>query len=362
MNFSQRGAHADLLGPLVEAHAQGAPWFFLKDPTEGRVYVGRPRHESEEAEAGAWGWSGEGWRFGATLTVAPAPLMSGEWPTPTGTNAAPEHEVDTGFEAGVQRALAALRTGALEKVVLARRVPWAGEGHVPSPISVLRALLSAQPTAYVFGVGQGVQSFVGASPELLLRVRTDNGARQLETEALAGTAPRSEAPQRLLESAKDRHEHAVVVDAIRAAISPHCEPGSVHVPATPEVVTLPNLHHLRTPISGRLRPGVSPRAVLSALHPTPAVCGTPRAEAQAWLAANEGFPRALYAGPVGFDTPDRSLWVVGLRCAHLTDTSATLYAGVGLVSASEPARELAETSLKLSVMRSALRQAALEAP
>jgi isochorismate synthase len=270
--------------------------------------------------------------------------------------------VDPGFEAAVRRALEALRAGTLEKVVLARRVPWAGEGRLPTPTSVLRALLTAQPTAYVFGVGHGGQSFVGASPELLLRVRADDGVRQLETEALAGTAPRSEAPQELLESAKDRHEHAVVVDAIRAAISPHCEPGSVHVPATPEVVTLPNLHHLRTPISGRLRPGVSPRAVLAALHPTPAVCGTPRADAQAWLSANEGFPRVLYAGPVGFDTPEHSLWVVGLRCAHLTDTAATLYAGVGLVSESKPVSELAETGLKLSVMRSALRQAALEAP
>ncbi len=362
MNSPARAAYGDLLEPLAQAHAQGTPWFFLRDPAEGRVYVGRPSVRDEGAEAGAWGWSGQGWRFGATLTTADAPETA-ELGAPRARECVSlEPEVDDGFEARVRDALAALRSGRIEKVVLARRVPWTGEGRVPSPTSVLGALLDAQPTAYVFGVGHGAQSFVGASPELLLRVRTVDGERRLETEALAGTAPRTEAPHRLLESAKDRHEHAVVVDAIRAAVSPYCEPGTVRGPATPEVVTLPNLHHLRTPISGRLRPGVSPRAVLAALHPTPAVCGTPRARAQAWLAAHEGFSRALYAGPVGFDTPDHSLWVVGLRCAHLSDTTATLYAGVGLVSESEPAKELAETGLKLSVMRSALRQAALEAP
>ncbi len=262
----------------------------------------------------------------------------------------------------VQAALDALAATRLRKVVLARvevlRLP-----APVSPVAVLAALYHRHPTAYAFLMEpQPGLAFVGATPELLARV---DGAH-FHTVALAGTAPRGRTPAAdarlaaaLLASDKERREHAWVVQAIRSAMTPLTQ--TLHVPPAPRLRRLPHIQHLETPIHGVLQPGVGLLDVAEALHPTPALGGTPRPEALAFIAAHEPYDRGWYAAPVGMLFPDGSGELgVAIRSALLWSDRAVLYAGAGIVLGSDPAREWAETDLKLNTMRRAL-QAALQA-
>jgi isochorismate synthase EntC len=250
--------------------------------------------------------SASGDAFGAGVAVdAPAA-------TPGSATEAPPTAPTAHWTATVDRATAEIRAGALRKVVLARtetrRAP-AG-AHYDATLT-WQALRAGNPQSFTFAVHEAGRTFVGATPERLATLAGDT----LLTEALAGTAPRTSDPARLLSSEKDREEHAVVVSAILAGLSPHVLPDSLHFPATPCLKALPRLWHLHTPITARLRPGATLADVVLALHPTPAVCGVPRAAAADFLNAHEGFDRGLYAGPVGWMTPGRaaSPWASAAR-------------------------------------------------
>jgi salicylate biosynthesis isochorismate synthase len=141
----------------------------------------------------------------------------------------------------------------------------------------------------VFAVARAGATFVGASPERLVRLA--GGA--LETVALAGTAARGGTPaadralaRALLASAKERLEHDLVVDDVRTRLAPLCS--AVSAPERPGILTTETVQHLRTPVTARLRPGRGLLDVVAALHPTPAICGAPRAAALAALRAREG--------------------------------------------------------------------------
>jgi isochorismate synthase EntC len=157
-----------------------------------------------------------------------------------------------------------------------------------------------------------------------------------------------------LASGKVQHEHALVVEAIRDALGPDVE--GLAAGATPEVVSLRNLAHLRTVFRGRVREGVTLLGLAGRLHPTPAVCGLPQAEALAWLRQQGNAARGWYTGAVGWveRNGDGELSVV-LRCGLLQGGEATLFAGAGVVEESDPEAELAETELKLSGFLEALR-------
>jgi menaquinone-specific isochorismate synthase len=214
-------------------------------------------------------------------------------------------------------------------------------------------LRSLYPSCLVFSI----DGFLGASPELLLRRRGDF----VESHPLAGTIPRSGDPTvdeqlaaALLGSDKDRAEHRFVVDDVARVLAPWCT--DLDVPDEPSIVPLRNVSHLGTRITGHLRPEApSALELASLLHPTPAVGGTPRKEALAWLARNEQLDRGPFAGPVGWvDRHGDGDWMVGIRSARVHGATAHLYAGVGVVADSEPAAELAETQLKLQALLAAL--------
>ncbi|HEX4821395.1 MAG TPA: chorismate-binding protein, partial [Acidimicrobiales bacterium] len=126
--------------------------------------------------------------------------------------------------------------------------------------------------------------------------------------------------------------------------------------AEPSIVPVANVQHLATLVEGRLsQPAPSVLELVDALHPTPAVCGSPRDAALAFIRANEGFDRGRYAGAVGWvDSRGNGSWAVSLRCAHLDGPTARVYAGNGIVADSDPMIELAETRSKLQAMLSAL--------
>ncbi|HEY1178918.1 MAG TPA: isochorismate synthase, partial [Phytomonospora sp.] len=203
----------------------------------------------------------------------------------------------------------------------------------------------------------GRRTLVGASPELLVRRR----GRVVTAHPLAGSRPRTGNPGRdaaataeLLACDKDRREHAFVVDAIAAALAPYC--ANVDAPATPGVTATGAMLHLGTLITGELRDeGVSALELACALHPTPAVCGTPTAHARELIGRVEGFERGFYAGMVGWtDRSGDGEWAVAIRCAEVDGDRLRLYAGAGIVPGSQPRAELAETRAKFRTLLGAL--------
>lgn len=234
-----------------------------------------------------------------------------------------------------------------EKVVAARSCTLTLEAEV-EPAAVLGRLGDSYPGCFRFAFRRGDASFVGATPERLIRRVGD----RVDSEALAGTAAVGDAGA-LLASAKDRGEQAPVVHAIRDTLSPMCR--ELEVPDEPEVRALPGVLHLSTRIRGRLAQPAHVLDLVRALHPTPAVGGFPAVEALAWIAEHEPEGRGWYAAPVGwFDACGDGEWAVAIRSGVLRRNRAYLFAGAGIVRDSDPAAELAETRLKLRALESAL--------
>ncbi|HEU5433423.1 MAG TPA: isochorismate synthase, partial [Thermomicrobiales bacterium] len=260
------------------------------------------------------------------------------------------------WKASVAAAVGAVRTERLEKVVLARSLALAADRPFADGVVAAR-LRAANPTATTFVAAHRRARFVGATPELLVRLR--GGA--LETVALAGTIARGDNPEadqalanQLLTSQKDRIEHEVVVQTILEALAPHC--ADVRRAAdTPRIARSRSVQHLSTPIAGTLAPGATALALVGCLHPTPAVGGAPRHDALAFIRERENLDRGWYAGPVGWlDANADAEFVVALRSGLIDGCEATLFAGCGIVAASDPDAEYRETALKFGPMLDAL--------
>ncbi|WP_067468567.1 isochorismate synthase [Actinomadura macra] len=255
------------------------------------------------------------------------------------------------WEGAVAAAVERIRGGRLGKVVLARDVNVRAAEPIDARV-LLRRLAARFPGCYTFSCA----GMVGATPELLIR-RTGGDVDSL---VLAGTIARGTGPAddtaraaRLFASAKDREEHQYAAEMVRDALAPLC--ADLHVPDEPELLTLPNLIHLASPVRGRLADDRSVLDVVAALHPTPAVCGTPTPVAADLIRELEGMDRGRYAGPVGWvDARGDGEWGIALRCAEIDGTRARLFAGCGIVADSDPAAELAEAQTKFGVMRYAL--------
>ena len=258
----------------------------------------------------------------------------------------------------VEAATAAIRAGELRKVVLAREVHGTAPRDV-DVIAVLRHLRAAQPDCFVFGYWRGDRAFVGASPERLVRL----DGRMVQASSLAGSAARGASVHdddalaaALLTSEKDRAEHGAVREALRAGLAELCD--DVTAPENPSLLTLRHVHHLHTPVSAILRPGHSLLDVVARLHPTPAVGGTPRAAALDFIREHERLDRGWYAAPIGWMGRESGEFAVALRSAVIAGADATLFAGCGIVAASDPDREFAESLVKLRPMQAALAAAA----
>lgn len=245
----------------------------------------------------------------------------------------------------------------LQKVVAARAVELELDRAfaIDDLVRIAGRLRHSMPTCTRFAFLRGGSIFFGATPELLVRRR----GRRIETQALAGSIAsdpspvrRRELERRLLGSRKDRLEHDVVVRYLVERLDGSC--GAVAPPGPPEVRVLPNVMHLETPIRAALPETAEPPHVLRlvrALHPTPAVAGRPTALALAAIRRTEDRDRGWYAGPVGwFDGSGDGEFSVALRSCLATRRRGLLYSGNGIVADSDPARELAETNLKLDAI------------
>lgn len=243
-----------------------------------------------------------------------------------------------------------IAAGEFEKVVVARKSVLRFEAPV-APWAVLETLERSADPSTRFAVRVGGTTFLGSTPERLVRVR----GLEIDTEALAGSSRPgdSERAAELLESAKERLEHGPVLREIVSALEPYCT--ELDYPKTPEVRALEHIFHLRTPVHGRLKEPVHVLSLVERLHPTPAVGGVPTRDAVRFIVENERDPRGWYASPVGwFDATGDGEFVVALRSGVFEGNRAHLYAGGGIVGDSDPASEYAETRMKLAALSTAL--------
>ena len=256
----------------------------------------------------------------------------------------------------VARAVEKIKNDSLEKVVLARFVTGITSEKI-NQRSLLQQLAKEYPSTWVYSN----HGLVGATPELLVRL-----SKSLVTSRiLAGTIRKTGDDERdlalagsLARSSKDLEEHEYAVRSVAEALSPFCT--STNIPETPFVLHLSNVMHLATDVTGVLSDSSNPIdifALVSRLHPSAAVCGTPTDYAKRTIDEIEGISRGRYAGPIGWiDAKGDGELGIALRCGQISNDgqSIRIYAGCGIVAGSDPEREYAESQAKLLPMRSAL--------
>jgi menaquinone-specific isochorismate synthase len=236
----------------------------------------------------------------------------------------------------VKAALAFIEHERVEKVVLARAVRIEADEYFDVR-HVLTQLRRTQPGCTVYADG----SFVGATPELLVRKR----ATDVVCRPLAGTA-RDAAT--LLASDKDRREHQLVVDAVRRALAASCHNVTADDAAT---FGFADVTHFGTTITAHASIDASVLDLVQALHPTPAVAGTPRDAALDAISRLDPVARGRSAGPCGWvDANGDGTFVVALRGGRIDGRHALLHAGAGIVRGSDPDAEWVETQQKLEPM------------
>jgi isochorismate synthase len=259
--------------------------------------------------------------------------------------ARPETLAEQAWMARVVTALRDIASGRIDKVVLTRCRQIEGASAV-SPAAILAALNVQQPGSVIYAYGNAQQSFLGATPERLVRKL----GRQIHVDALAGTAW---AGSPALSDDKNRHEQSLVVRAVVDALTPLSE-------APPLIGALKehpagHLQHWRSRISANAREACTLFDLVRALHPTPAVGGFPCEAARHWLLAHDEQRHGWYSGGFGILTPEGDgEFSVALRSALIDGKRATLQAGAGIVAGSTPEQELAETEAKLSTLLTAL--------
>jgi len=262
------------------------------------------------------------------------------------------------FRDSVRKALDLIASTPLQKVVLARTLDLEAD-QAWRPLETLHLLREWEPASFAFSFSNSTPvSFIGATPERLLACHDG----RFLTEAIAGSVARGETVasdsalgQSLIESEKDQREHALVVRSIVRRLE--ALGLRTAVASDPGLLRLSRVQHLRTPITGTHPDSVDFLSMLAALHPTPAVGGSPRELALSVIREIEPFPRGLYTGCLGWlMEPHRGEAVVAIRTARIEGKQARLYAGAGIVEGSDPTREERETEVKLRLMLESLQR------
>jgi menaquinone-specific isochorismate synthase len=254
----------------------------------------------------------------------------------------------------VAEAIKRVGSSKVDKVVLARDLVATSTTSIETA-PILKKLAAEYPSTWTFAV----DGLVGATPELLLRLSRG----MVTSRVLAGTIPKTGNDEKdlalaasLARSSKDLEEHEYAVRSVADALEPFCS--STNVPESPFVLHLANVMHLATDVTGALiesKQRVDAFSLLQSLHPSAAVCGTPRNIAFDIITEIEGMNRGRYAGPVGWiDASGDGELGIALRSGQITDREIRIFAGCGIVAGSNPEKELEESNAKMIAMRSAL--------
>jgi menaquinone-specific isochorismate synthase len=334
--------------------AESAVW---KDFGDARFVL--PKLSYLKNAAGAWLRlivRGNSWTKQQFLAELEAPLLCALHAL-FSTNAIPAPAREISRTEGTPEAWATLieaiqseiAQGHAQKIVAARRLSL-NVDRALSPAAVLARLRTDAPESTRFAFRVGDATFLGATPEQLVR----KTGPIIATEAVAGSVSADEAgaASRLLESKKDIREHEFVVSEILRLLGPLTRELE---PAAREVHRLRTVLHLRTPITGTLREASHVLDLVGRLHPTPAVGGVPTRAAIDFITQHEPDERGWYTGPIGwFDAAGDGRFVVALRSGVVCGTRAELYAGAGVVQDSNAPSEFVETRWKLAALLGAL--------
>ena len=272
-------------------------------------------------------------------------------------------EVDTSerarYEEGVARLVEEIHAGEMLQCVLARRFTVPTQR---SAIEIYRSLRRINPSPYLFyldlsGVAAGA-ALVGASPELLVRVRSD----EVITRPIAGTRPRAEDPAQdaaleaeLRADPKELAEHAMLVDLARNDVGRVAASASVEVTSLRSVERYRHVMHLVSEVRGTLRGDLDAFDAVRAVFPAGTLSGAPKVRAMQAIAELEGERRGPYGGAVGYFSPHDVECAITIRSAVIRDGMATVHAGAGVVADSVPEREVAEVAAKAASMLAAIR-------
>jgi anthranilate synthase component 1 len=258
------------------------------------------------------------------------------------------------YEAGVARLVEEIHAGEMLQCVLARRF------EVPtnrSALEIYRSLRRINPSPYLFYVDLAPAApggaLVGASPELLVRVRGD----EVVTRPIAGTRPRAEDPADdatleadLKADPKELAEHAMLVDLARNDVGRVAQPATVEVTTLRAVERYRHVMHLVSEVHGTLRPELDAFDAVRSTFPAGTLSGAPKVRAMEAIAELEGERRGPYGGAIGYFSPHDVECAITIRSAVIRDGVATVHAGAGVVADSLPFREAAEVSSKAASM------------
>ncbi len=259
------------------------------------------------------------------------------------------------WELMIEQALADLKAGEYEKIVLARRATLEFSGDLDPVAYLLRLRLMAEDTFNFYFQPDEEHAFLGATPERLFR----REGRALATEAIAGTKPRGRnrreddrLGEELLHSDKELREHGFVVNMIHEELDQFCV--AVEVDDEVSLTKLAHVQHLCRHFTAELNAEVGDADLLASLHPTPAIGGVPRDKALKHIADLEPFKRGWYAGTIGYVGHDLAEFVVAIRCALIEKQRLSLFSGAGIVRGSDPEMEWQEIEDKISKFLKAL--------
>jgi len=297
----------------------------------------------------------------ADVVVALSTPAEGEVPATFAAAVVPverDPEARERYERGVVRLVEEIHAGEMLQTVLARRFSVAT--HRPA-LEIYRSLRRINPSPYLYYLDLAVVSpgaaVVGASPELLVRVRDG----EVVTRPIAGTRPRHEDPTEdaaleaeLRADPKELAEHAMLVDLARNDVGRVAAPASVEVTILREIERYAHVMHLVSEVHGRLADGLDAFDALRATFPAGTVSGAPKVRAMRAIAELEGERRGPYGGAVGYFSPTDVECAITIRSALIRDGTATVHAGAGIVADSVPEREAAEVAAKAASMLAAI--------
>ncbi len=243
----------------------------------------------------------------------------------------------------VEKGIQEIQKGNLKKVVLSRKI----EVQIAKdPTTIFKSLLGKYPNAFCYlFYHPKVGTWCGATPETLVKLKEN----QLFTVSLAATLPYKVNVEPEW-GRKEVEEQQMVSDYIKGQLSPFMDHLDI---SKAKSVRAGNLWHLQSEVKGTFYANINLKEVISALHPTPAVCGIPTKEAQKFILKNENYQRSYYTGFLGeinLNKPQEVSLYVNLRCMQLTASTASIFVGGGITGASNPKLEWEETQNKSKTM------------
>lgn len=253
----------------------------------------------------------------------------------------------------IDRALDAIAAGEIYQINLARRWEAAFTG---SPLGLFLAMRAASPVPLGAFIDFGAGQVLSRSMETFLRL--DARTRVVQSRPIKGTVPRTtlagEATT-LRTSEKELAEHNMIVDLMRNDLGRVAEVGSVRVAEHLAIEQFAKLSHMVSTVEAKLAPAVTLGSLFRASFPPGSITGTPKRRAMQWIEALEPCPRGAYCGALGMLCRNGDAhFSVAIRTAQVASGHVVYHAGGGIVAASDPPAELAETELKARAFLDAL--------